>query len=114
MTLSITNSITKTLALGGLCAMLAAAGTAASAQGYGDGAYRPHHPIRRAHRAIERQKAAYAHDVRTGHYRAAEQAHLRATALRHRIRRVRDRRMMEQGNGAYQGRDNGGYQGRGY
>lgn len=103
-----TLSITKGLTLCGVCALLAGLGTAASAQsgygqGYGDGNYRPHHPIQRAHRAIERQKAAYAHDVRTGHYGAAEQAHLRAAALRHRIRRVRDHRMMDQDNG-------GGYQ----
>ncbi len=94
-----TLAIAKGLALCGVCALLAGLGTAASAQGYGYGAYRPHHPIRRAHRAILRQKAAYAHDVRTGHYGAAERAHLRAAALRHRIRRVRTRRMMSQGNG---------------
>lgn len=99
-----TLSITKGLALCGVCALLAGLGTAASAQGYGDGTYRPQHPIRRAHRAIQRQKAAYVHDVRTGHYGAAEQAHQRAIALRHRIRRVRNRRMMNQDNGL------GGYQ----
>ncbi len=109
-----TLSITKGLALCGVCALLAGLGTAASAQGYGDGAYRPHHPIRRAHRAILRQKAAYAHDVRTGHYGAAEQAHLRAAALRHRIRRVRDRRMMNQDNGGGYQRGQGDNPNRGY
>lgn len=92
-------TLTKTLALGGLCAILAGLGTAASAQGYGGGAYRPHHPVRQAHRAIQRQKAAYAHDVRTGHYGAAEQAHRRAMALRHRIRHVEARRRIDHGGG---------------
>ncbi len=92
--------ITKGLALCGVCALLAGLGTAASAQGgYGYGGPGPyqhgpyhHGPMHHARQAVLRQKAAYAHDVATGHYGAAERAHLRAMAIRHHIRA---RRMME-------------------
>ena len=98
-----TLSITKGLALCGVCALLAGLGTAASAQGYGYGDHGPYHhspyqhgPMHHARMAVLRQKAAYAHDVATGHYGAAERAHLRAMAIRHHIRA---HRMMEHGNG---------------
>lgn len=94
-----TLSITKGLALCGVCALLAGLGTAASAQGYGgDGDHGPYHhgPMHHARMAVLRQKAAYAHDVATGHYGAAARAHLRAQAIRH---HVRTHRMMEHDNG---------------
>ena len=86
----------KSLALAGLCATLAGLGSAASAQGgYGDHGPYHHGPMHHARVAVLRQKAAYAHDVATGHYGAAERAHLRAQAIRH---HVRTRRMMDQGH----------------
>ncbi len=93
-----TLAIAKGLTLCGVCALLAGLGTAASAQGYGYGDHGPYHhgPMHHARVAVLRQKAAYAHDVATGHYGAAERAHLRAQAIRH---HVRARRMMDQGNG---------------
>ena len=82
-----TISMTKGLALCGLCALLAGAGSAASAQGdyHGDN-HHGHH----ARRAIMRQKADYARAVAHGNYRAAERAHLRARAIRHHVRARRD------------------------
>ena len=93
--------ITKGLALCGVCTLLAGLGTAAFAQGgygggYGDGGPYHHSPMHHARRAVLRQKAAYAHDVATGHYGAAERAHLRAQDIR---RHVRARRAMHQDNG---------------
>lgn len=75
----------KGLALCGLCAVLASAGNAATAQGYHHGPMH-HGPMRHARHAILRQKAAYAHAVANGHYKAAERAHLRASAIRHHVR----------------------------
>ena len=93
-----TLSFTKSLALAGVGLLLAGLGSAASAQGYGYGDHGPYHhgPMHHARVAVLRQKAAYAHDVATGHYGAAERAHLRAQAIRH---HVRVRRMMDQGYG---------------
>jgi hypothetical protein len=91
---TMTISITKSLALGGLCALMAGLGSAASAQGYGDHGPYHHGPMHHARAAVLRQKAAYAHDVATGHYGAAERAHLRAQSIRHHIRA---HRMMEHG-----------------
>ena len=85
-----TISMTKGLALCGLCALFAGAGNAASAQSayhYGHG------PMHHARPAIIRQKAAYARAVAHGNYRAAERAHLRAKAIRHHVRARRDMHM---------------------
>ena len=86
-----TVSMTKCLALGGLCALLATAGSVASAQGPYPGGH-----MHRARHAIMRQKAAYARAVAHGNYGAAERAHLRARAIRH---HVRARRAMRRDNG---------------
>ncbi len=99
-----TLSITKSLALAGVGLLLAGLGSAASAQGYGDGDHGPYHhgPMHHARVAVLRQKAAYAHAVATGHYGAAERAHLRAQAIRHhvRVRRMMEHgRMMDEGDG---------------
>ena len=83
-------SITKTIALGGLCALLAGAVGAASAQDYG--APGMHHGAMHPRRHIQRLKAAYARDVASGHYGAAEKAHLRARAIRQHARARRDMR----------------------
>lgn len=85
-------SLTKTLALGGLCALFAGAAGAASAQGYGGPGM--HHGPMHARRHIQHLKAAYARDVAHGHYGAAEQAHLRARAIRQHVRAHRE--MMHQ------------------
>ena len=103
-----TLAATKGLALCGVCALLAGLGTAASAQGgYGDGGPGPYHhgPMHHARQAVQRQKADYARAVASGHYGAAERAHLRAQAIRH---HVRARRMMHQDNGFGQGNGFGG------
>ena len=77
----------KGLALAGLCAVLASAGSAASAQGFSDGYGGPmHHHHHHARYAIMRQKAAYYHAVEHGNYAAAERAHMRARMIRHHIR----------------------------
>ena len=81
-------SITNTLALGGLCALLAGAAGAASAQGYGGPGM--HHSPMHARHHIMRLKAAYAHDVAKGHYGAAERAHLQARAIRQHARAHRE------------------------
>ena len=76
-------SITKGLALCGLCALLAGA---ASAQAPDMPGGFHHGPMHHARRAILRQKADYARDVASGHYGAAERAHLRAKAIRQHVR----------------------------
>ena len=105
-----TLSITKGLALCGVCTLLAGLGTAAFAQGgygggYGNGGPHHHGPMHHARQAVLRQKADYARDVASGHYGAAERAHLRAQAIRH---HVRARRMMHQDNGFGQNNGFGG------
>jgi hypothetical protein len=81
-------SITKTLVLGGLCALLAGATGAASAQTYHHSMM--HHPIvHRERRHIHRLQAAYARDVAHGRYAAAHKAHLKAKMIRHHIRTQR-------------------------
>ena len=104
-----TISMTKGLALCGLCALMAGAGTAASAQGdYQRGGYHQgdqrqgdfrhddargdgdHGPRHHARQAIMRQKMAYGRAVAHGNYRAAERAHLRARAIRHHVRAHRE------------------------
>ena len=100
-----TLSITQGLALCGVCTLLAGLGTAASAQGgYGDGGPYHHGPMHHARQAVQRQKADYARAVASGHYGAAERAHLRAQAIR---RHVRARRAMHQ-DGYGQGNGYGG------
>ena len=81
-------SITKTLALGGLCALLAGAAGAASAQEYN--ASGMHHRPMHARRHIQHLKAAYARDVASGHYGAAQKAHLKARAIRMHVRAHRE------------------------
>ncbi|MBV9849280.1 MAG: hypothetical protein JO250_06295 [Armatimonadetes bacterium] len=83
--------MTKGLVLGGLCALLAGAGSAAFAQGEYHHDFHHGH-MHRARRAIMRQKADYARAVANGHYGAAERAHLRARAIRHHIRARREMR----------------------
>ncbi len=81
-------SITNILALGGLCALLAGSAGAASAQAYGGPGMHP--GAMHARRHIQGLKAAYAHDVATGHYRAAQRAHLKARAIRQHVRAHRE------------------------
>ncbi|MGI4791804.1 MAG: hypothetical protein ACRYFS_23525 [Janthinobacterium lividum] len=81
-----TLSMTKGLALCGLCALLAGVGGSASAQdGFHDGPMH-HGPMHHARHAIMRQKMAYARAVEHGNYAAAEQAHMRARMIRHHVR----------------------------
>ena len=83
-------SITKGLALCGLCALFAGAGAAASAQAPDMPGGFHHGPMHHARRAILRQKADYARAVASGHYGAAERAHLRAKAIRQHVRARRE------------------------
>ena len=110
-------SAPKVLALGGLCALLVGAGSAAFAQGdngqyrhydhgqyyqthnYGDGqdsqyrqSYQYRHGNRNERRRLDRLHAAYGRAVRHGHYNVAERAHRRAQAIRARIRAQRQGR----------------------
>ena len=82
-------SILKGVALCGLSLLLAGVGSAASAQTYRHA--RPSYQSRqsRERAAILRQKAAYARAVANGRYRAAERAHLRASAIRQHVRTQR-------------------------
>ena len=80
--------MTKIAISGGICALLAGAAGAASAQDYhADGA---HHGPMHARRHIQRLKADYAHDVASGHYGAAQRAHLQARAIRQNVRAHRE------------------------
>ena len=85
-----TTSITKCVALGGLCVLFASVGSAASAQG--DFHHGPMHPgsMHHARHAILRQKMAYSRAVAHGNYRAAERAHLKASEIRHHVRAHRN------------------------
>lgn len=76
-----TLSLTKSLALCGLCALSAGIGTAASAQ---NDFHRHDRPMHHARPAIQRQKAAYSRAVASGHREAAERAHFKAMAIRRR------------------------------
>ena len=80
-------SLTKILALGGLCALFAGASCLAVAQ---DAMAHGHsrHVVHKAKHKIKRLKAAYARNVARGNRAAAEQAHLRAKAIRHRVRAI--------------------------
>lgn len=89
-----TISMMKGLALCGLCALFAGVGSAASAQG---DFHHGHGHMRHARRAIMRQKMAYGRAVASGHYRAAERAHMRARAIRHHIRARRQERRENHG-----------------
>jgi len=93
--------LTKVLALGGLCALLAGAGNAASAQGYDRynhsraGTWSETNYHRRPtgfgiRQRIQDLQAEYAHATRVGDYAAARRAHWRAQQLRERLRERRD------------------------
>lgn len=89
-------SVTKILALGGLCTLFAGGAGAASAQGYGTPVM--HHGTVHARRHIQRLKAAYAHDVANGHYGAAQRAHLQARAIRQHVRTHREMMHADRGH----------------
>ena len=91
--------LNKVVALGGLCALLAGTGTAAFAQGYGDhqdrhfdqaqGRHDWHHgqAVTQSERLrLARLHRVYTKDARSGHYGAAERAHLHAQAIRQDLR----------------------------
>ena len=92
--------LTKVLALGGLCALLAGAGNAASAQGYDhyghrSGYWQETDYHRRPtsfglRQRIEDLQREYAHDMRVGDYSGARRAHWRAQQLRMRLREHRE------------------------
>lgn len=78
---------TKMIALGGLCAFIASAGSAASAQGYRDGRYPPRRAgYGTAHQRIKHLQRVYARSVHTGNTAAARRAHWRAQAIREQVR----------------------------
>ena len=80
---------TKMLALGGLCALIATAGSAVSAQGFShrDGTFPPRRVgYGTAHQRIQKLQRVYARSVHTGNTAAARRAHWRAQAIRERLR----------------------------
>lgn len=92
--------LTRVLALGGLCALFAGVGNAASAQDYDrhdyDRMYRHDRYYHREvgpgpsrfelRRRIEEMQHIYARDMRIGDYAGARRAHMRAEELRARLR----------------------------
>jgi len=86
-------SLTKIMALGGLCALLGSACTAAVAQDW-----RPDRMDRGTDRITSVQAArhelqvlhrVYDHEIRSGHPEAAMRAHMRAERIRARLREHR-------------------------
>lgn len=101
--------LTKTLALGGLCALIIGAGNTAFAQGYDRYDHNNHNDrydrydrydqrdmgrnnrmtaFETRHRIQELQRS-YSYNMRVGNYEAARRAHLRAEELRSRLRERR-------------------------
>ena len=83
-----TLSLSKALALGGLCALVLGGGSAVSAQGYDHYNYHHHygHGAGRARRHLQVLHAVYNHEIKSGHPEAAMEAHLHAKAIRAHIR----------------------------
>jgi hypothetical protein len=89
--------LTKALALSGLCALFAGVGVGANAQGYdhyrydhdgmSGGGHRP--VVHQARQRIHRLQRVYAHSIHNGNTEAARRAHLRAQAIRARLREHR-------------------------
>jgi hypothetical protein len=81
--------LAKVLAFGGLCALFAGVSGAANAQGYEHRDMHHGHArvaVHRAHKRLQRLHKVYAHDINNGNRAAARRAHLRAVAIRERLR----------------------------
>jgi hypothetical protein len=79
----------KVLALGGLCVLFAGVSNGAIAQGYehremDHGHGRP--MVSQAHRRLQKLHTVYAREINHGNRAAAERAHLKAKAIRARLR----------------------------
>ncbi len=81
--------VARVVALGGLCALFAGIGNGAIAQGYEhrEMDYGHHRPmVRQARQRLQKLHGVYAQEINHGNRAAAERAHLKANAIRARLR----------------------------